>query len=85
MHKSAYGSMSSEPAETRARSNFPESRVAFPRYNQLKLNTDETIFIAGTEYFGQNAVQPRNHIPVNTIRKSHNHFRGTDKTIHNHA
>ena len=27
--------------------------------------------MAGTEYFGQTAVQPRDHIPVNTMRKSH--------------
>ena len=57
-----------EPSQTRPRSNFPESRVAFPR-----LNTDETILMAGTEYFGQTAVQPRDHIPVNSMRKSHNH------------
>ena len=43
-----------EPAETRPRSNFPESRVAFPR-----LNTDETILMAGTEYFGQTVVTLR--------------------------
>ena len=35
LQKSAYGSVPLEPAETRPRSNFPESRVAFPRYNQL--------------------------------------------------
>ena len=29
--------------------------------------------MAGTEYFGETAVQPRDHIPVNTTRKSHNH------------
>ena len=27
--------------------------------------------MAGTEYFGETAVQPRDHIPVNTMRKSH--------------
>ena len=27
--------------------------------------------MAGTEYFGQTAVHPRDHIPVNTMRKSH--------------
>ena len=43
-----------EPAETRPRSNFPESRVAFPR-----LNTDETILMGGTEYFGQTVVTLR--------------------------
>ena len=38
--------------------------------------------MAGTEYFGETAVQPRDHIPVNhTIT----HFRGTVKTIHNHT
>ena len=29
--------------------------------------------MAGTEYFGETAVQPRDHIPVNTMRKSDNH------------
>ena len=61
-----------EPAETRPTSNFPESRVVFPRYKLAKLNTDETI-MAGTEYFGETVVQLRDHIPVNTMRKSHNH------------
>ena len=65
-----------QPAETRPRSNFSESRVAFPRYNQAKLNTDETILMAGTEYFGETEVQPRDHIPVNTMRKSLNHTLG---------
>ena len=27
-------------------------------------------FMTGTEYFGENAVQPRDHISVNTMRKS---------------
>ena len=27
--------------------------------------------MAGTEYFGKTALQPRDHIPVNTMRKSH--------------
>ena len=35
LQKSAYGLMPLQPAETRPRSNFPESRVAFPRYNEL--------------------------------------------------
>ena len=36
--------------------------------------------MAGTEYFGQTAIQPRDHIPVNTMRKSHiTHLSGTDK------
>ena len=71
LQKSAYGSMPLEPAETRPRSNFPKSRVAFTE--SAKLNTDETVLMAGTEYFGQTAVQPRDLIPVNTTRKSHNH------------
>ena len=29
--------------------------------------------MGGTEYLGETAVQPRDHIPVNTMRKSHNH------------
>ena len=33
----AYGSMPLEPVETGPRTNFAESRVAFPRYDQLKL------------------------------------------------
>ena len=40
LQKPVYGSMPLEPAETRPKSNFFESRVAFSRYNQL--NTDET-------------------------------------------
>ena len=71
---SAYGSMPLEPAETRPRCNFPESGVAFnSKVQSTKLNADETILMAGTEYFAQTAVQPRDHIPVKTMRKSHNH------------
>ena len=39
--------------------------------------------MAGTEYFGQTAVQPRDHIPVNTIRKSHNHTLSRQKKKNN--
>ena len=35
LQKPAYGSMLLQPVETRPRSNFPELRVAFPRYNPL--------------------------------------------------
>ena len=35
LQKPDYSVMSLEPAETRPRSNFSESRVTFPRYNQL--------------------------------------------------
>ena len=53
LQKPAYGAMPLEPAETRPRSNFPESTVTFPRYWSAKQNTVETILIAGTEYFGE--------------------------------
>ena len=44
-----------------------------------KLNTDETILMPGTDYFGDN-------IPFNTTRKSLNHtLSRTDENIHNHA
>ena len=29
--------------------------------------------MASTKYFGETAVQPSDHIPVNTMRKSHDH------------
>ena len=31
------------------------------------------VFMTGAEYFGETAVQPRDYIPVNTMRKSRNH------------
>ena len=31
------------------------------------------VFMAGKEYFGETVVQPGDHKPVNTMRKSHNH------------
>ena len=38
--------------------------------------------MAGTEYFGQTAVQPRDHIPCQHHAEiTHTHFRGTYKTI----
>ena len=37
----------------------------FCEIQSVKLNNDETILMAGTEYFGQTVVQPRDHIPVN--------------------
>ena len=45
----AYGSMLLEPAETRPSPNFPKSRVP-----SAKLNTDVTILMPDTDYFGQN-------------------------------
>ena len=68
LQKPAYGAMPLEPAETRRRSNFPESGV--PSKVQLaKLNTDETILMAGTEYFGETAVQPHNHTLSRHLKK----------------
>ena len=63
----AYGSMSLELAETRPRSNFPESRNSFSKVRSAKLNTD---VMPGTDYFGENALKTRHPIPVNTMRKS---------------
>ena len=49
LHKKlVYGSMPLELAETRPRSNFPESRVGFPRYNQAKHRRNN--ILAGTVY-----------------------------------
>ena len=73
----AYGSMSLEPAETRPRSNFPESRVAVPRYDQLSYNIN-----AWHRQFYLAKPQVNNPSCGNyTIT----HFRGTEKTIHNQA
>ena len=53
----AYGSMPLELAETRPRSNFPESRNAFSKVPSAKINTDETILISSTGYFGETALK----------------------------
>ena len=53
----AYGSMPLEPAETRPRYNFPESRNAFSNVRSAKLNTDVTILMPGTDYFGETALK----------------------------
>ena len=45
----AYGSMPLELAETRPRSNFPESRNAFSKIRSAKLNTDVKILMPGTD------------------------------------
>ena len=55
--------------QTQIQLSWVESR--FSKVQSAKLNTDETILMAGTEYFGQTAVQPLDHIPVNTMWKSH--------------
>ena len=41
--------------------------------------------LAGTEYFGETAVQPRDNISVNHAETTESHFRGADMTIHNHV
>ena len=53
----AYGSMSLEPAETIPRYNFAESRNAFSKVRSAKLNTDVTILMPGTDYFGETALK----------------------------
>ena len=53
----AYGSMPLELAETRHRSNFPESRNAFSKARSAKLNTDVKILMPGTDYFGETALK----------------------------
>ena len=42
-----------EPAETRSRSNCRESRVSSSKVRSAKLNTDVTISMPGTDYFGE--------------------------------
>ena len=46
-----------ELAETRPRSNFPESRNGFSKVQSAKLNTDVTILMPGTDYFGETALK----------------------------
>ena len=53
----AYGSMPLELAETRPRSNFPESRNAFSKVRSAKLNTDLTVLMPDTDYFGETALK----------------------------
>ena len=53
----AYGSMPLELAETRPRSNFPESRNAFSKVRSANLNIDVKISMPGTDYFGETALK----------------------------
>ena len=71
----AYGSMPLEPAETRPRSNFPQSINAFPKVRSAKLNTDVTILMLSTDYFGETVLkQDITYLSTRyTMRKSHNH------------
>ena len=78
-----------ESAETRPRSNFPESRVALARFSKVqsaKLNTDETILMAGIEYLAKPQFNHEiRYLSTPCGYHTITHFRGTDKTIHNHA
>ena len=53
----AYGSMPLELAGTRPRSNLPEWRNALSKVRSAKLNTDVTILMPGTDYFGKTALK----------------------------
>ena len=58
LHKRVvYGSKPLELAETRPRSNFSESRNAFSKVRSAKLNTDVTILVPGTDYFGETSLK----------------------------
>ena len=77
----AYGSMPLELAESRPRSNFPESRNSFSKVRSAKLNTDVTILMPGTDYFGENALKKKtshscqHHAEIT-------HFRCTGSSLH---
>ena len=79
LHKRlVYGSMPLELAETRPRSNFPESRSAFPKVRSAKLNTNVSILMPGADYFGETALK-QDIIYLSTPRGNHTitHFRCT--------
>ena len=57
----AYGSMPLEFAETSPRSCFPESRNAFSKVRSANLNTDLTILMLGTYFFGETALNKTSH------------------------
>ena len=67
-----------ELAKTRPRSNFPESRNAFFKERSAKLNTDVTILMPGTDYFGETALK-QDIIYLSTPCGNHTitHFRCT--------
>ena len=56
-----FGSKPLEPAETRLRFNFPESRVAFPRYNPL-IKTGETFLQRNSSSTRPNTYQHHSEI-----------------------
>ena len=82
----AYGSILLEPAESRPRSNFPESKNAFSKVLSAKLNTDVTILMPGIDYFGETALkQDITYLSTPCGNHTITHFRGADKAIYNHA
>ena len=82
----AYGSMPLELAETRPRSNFPESRNAFSKVRLAELNTDVKISMPGTDYFGA----AKQHLNKTSYTCQHHaeithtvtHFRCTGSGLH---
>ena len=75
-----------EPTETRPRFNFPESTNAFSKVRSAKLNTDVTISMPSTDYFGETALkQDITYLSTPCGNHTITHFRGTDKAIHKHA
>ena len=72
-----------ELAETRPRSNFPESRNAFSKVRSAKLNTDVKILMPGTDYFGETALK-QDIIYLSTACENHKitHFRCTGSGLH---
>ena len=75
-----------ELAETRPRSNLPESRNALSKVRSPKLNTDVTILMPSTDYFGETTLkQDITYLSTPCGNHTITHFRGTDKAIHNHA
>ena len=69
----AYGSMPLELAESRPGSNFPQSRNALSKVRSAKLNTDVTILMPGTDYFGETALKQDITYLSAPCSKSHNH------------
>ena len=73
----AYFSMPLEPAETRPKSNYSESRVAFSNVRSAELNTDETILMPSTDHFGETALkQDLTHLSTPCGNHTITHFRG---------
>ena len=79
----AYGSTRLEPAETRPRSNFPESRVPFSKERSAKLSTDEKILMPSKDYFGETALkQDITHLSTPGGDHTITHFRCTGSGLH---